>query len=62
MADVAGCDKDVPETCFVGQTGTVGDVLDIGEGFGVSVGNAGAMVFLAEGNDFFRLQFVMRNL
>ena len=62
MADVAGCYEDVPETSFVSQPGTIGDVLDIGEGFGVGVGNAWAMVFPAEGNDLFGLQFVIRNL
>ena len=44
------------------QTGTVGDILDIGEGLGLGVGNARTMVFPAEGNDVFRHQFVIRYL
>ena len=59
MADVAGCYEDVPETSFVSQPGTVGNVLDIGEGFGVGVGNAWTTVFLAEGDEGLRGYLIM---
>ena len=43
----------------MGQTCAVGDVFDVGEGFGVGLGDAWAMVLLTEGDDVFGCQFVV---
>jgi len=48
--DVARRDKDVPESCLMGQTGHIGDIFQIGERLGIGVGDAWAVVLLAEGD------------
>ena len=35
----------------MGQTGTVGDVFEVGEGFGIGVGDARTVVLLTEGDE-----------
>ena len=35
----------------MGQTGTVGDVFEVGEGFGIGIGDARAVVLLTEGDE-----------
>ncbi len=44
------------------QTGRVGDVLYIGEGFGIRVSNAWTLVFQTKGNDIVWLETIMANL
>ena len=38
----------------MGQAGAVGDVFEVGEWFGIGVGNAWTTVFLAEGDEGLR--------
>ena len=62
LTDVARGDEDVPETCLMGQTGAVGDVFEVGEGFGVGVGDARTVVLLAEGHEDLGCDVVMVNV
>ena len=59
MVDVAGSDEDVPKAFLMSQFGDVGDIFDIGEGFGVSVGDAGTAMLQAEGDNIFGREVVM---
>ena len=43
----------------MGQTGTVGDVFEVGEGLGVGVGDARTTVLLTEGDEGFRREVVV---
>ena len=45
----------------MGQTGAVGDVFEVGEGFGIGVGDAWTVVLLTEGNDSFWRQVIVVN-
>ena len=53
LADVTRRDEDVPQSCIAGQSGTVCDIFQIGEGLGIGVGNARTMVLQAEVDDLF---------
>ena len=41
------------------QTGTVGDVFEIGEGFGIGVGDAWTVVLLTEGDEGFGREVIV---
>ena len=44
------------------QTGTIGDIFQIGEWLRVGISYAWAMVFLTEGHEGFRRQIVVRDI
>ena len=46
----------------MGQTGAVGDVFEIGEGFGIGIGDAWTVVLLAEGDEGFRGEVVVLDI
>ena len=62
LTDIARRNEDIPQTSIVCQTGRVGDVLYIGEGFGIRVSNAWTLVFQTKGNDIVWLEIIMANL
>ena len=46
----------------MGQTGAVGDVFEVGEGFGVGVGDAWTVVLLTEGDEGFGGEVVVLDI
>ena len=62
LTDVACCDEDIPQTCLMGQTGAVGDVFEVGEGFGIGVGDAWTVVLLTEGDEGLRGEVVVLDI
>jgi hypothetical protein len=53
LTDVASRDEDIPQSFFVSQTGTVRHIFYIGEGFGVSVGDARTVVLKTKVDELF---------
>ena len=59
LTDIASRNKDIPQSFFMSQTGTVGHLFYISEGFGVGVGDARTMVLQTEVDELFWREVVV---
>lgn len=59
LTDIASRNKDIPQSFFVSQTGTVRHIFYIGKGFRVGVGDARTMVLQTEVDELFWREVVV---
>ena len=62
LTDVACRDEDVPKTCLVSLAGTVGDIFQIGEWFGIGVGDARTVVLQAKVDKLLWGEFIVSDV
>lgn len=62
LTDIASRDEDIPQSFFVGQTGTVRHIFYIGKRFCIGVGDTWTMVLQTEINQLLRGEVVVVHL